>query len=668
MSSAPSDRKWLDIRAALYTIFLGFVLQNDAPGKRRRYCIMPLKTKLLLSFLFVVALTGSVVTVAGIQFMDHAAARQARNEVDLNLKVALEFHKSQHEAIRTALVFTSIRPITVRGALTERDRRTLNESLSQVKTECGLDVLVITDAAGAVVLRLNDPGSFGDDLSNDDLVARVLQLKKPLLNTAIWGTERVLLEMPHVSTGVHGEAASDRAKAHKCLLLLAAAPVLGDSGDALGVLYGGILLNCECCRRKFPLVDSMRDTIFREGGHTGIVSIVQDDNVVATSLTDPNGNRITHTLSGDYNDGETSDCRHERYFAAGEWFIGASKPLRNLHGDRVGLVHVAASEKEYAAARRRAIMVFLGITACGMIVALAASFVLAGGVLRPLRELSEGVSQLGAGNLDHRVKTDTQGPLSSLAATLNRMADSIKERDLQIKKNAQEMVEAQRLANLGQLAAGVAHEVNNPLGAITVYAHLLSEDLPPDTPGCDNVRKIIRETDRCKKIVKDLLDYSRQGGPHKESADINTTVSEALNLVAQQSIFKNVAVKKNFSADLPPVNVDVSQMEQVFINIFLNAAEAMEGNGVIDVATYICDQGNQMIIRITDAGPGIPPEHLEQVFEPFFTSKPSGRGTGLGLAISRGIVGSHGGSIRAVNNPRGGATFFVALPPTQGNT
>ena len=416
----------------------------------------------------------------------------------------------------------------------------------------------------------------------------------------------------------------------------------------------------------------MRDTILRsDNGGAGTVAILQGNAVISTSLVDTDGSRTLGPLNRE--DIERTvlieGSRWQgRYLAGGGSYIAACEPLRDVNGRPVGMIRVGLPEEEFTAARRRAALIFSGVTVAGMAVAVGISFVLASGILRPLRELATGVSQLSSGNLDYRVKINSRGPLKKLAETFNRMGQSIKERDEQITKDAREMMEAKRLATLGQLAAGVAHEINNPLGGITVYAHLLLEDLPAGDPRADNVGKIINEAGRCKKIVKGLLDYSRQSGAQKESADINSILGAAVSLVAQQEAFGNVTVTRRLASDLPLVKVDVSQIEEVFTNILLNAAEAMGGEGEIDVETFVTGGGDKVAVRISDAGPGIPPENLGQVFEPFFTSKETGHGTGLGLAISYGIVENHEGTLRAENNPEGGATFIVELPLSREET
>jgi len=613
---------------------------------------MPLRTKLLVGFLLVVAVTGCAITVVGVQFMDSAVRRRARNEVSHDLELATQLYNSRLEKLRTAIAFTAIRPVTVCRALVEGNLQVLAKALSKVKAESRLDVVSITDAGGRVVLRSCNKNTAGDHVSGDDLIAEVLKAEEPLAATHIWTREQMQREGLEPS-----EAAG--------MLMAAAAPVFTGTGDLAGVLYGANLLNRECDRSKHPIVDRTRDTIFRGEKAPGVVAILQGDIVVSTSLTDKEGARAMGPLTrNDIGRAVLGEGRRwqGRRLEGGEWYIAAFEPLRDLRGQTVGMIYVGVPERRYTLARRKTALVFAAVTFAGMVVAAAISFALAAGVMRPLRELARGVSQFSSGNLDYRIKVDSRGPLGELAETFNRMGESIKERDERIKKDAQEMMEAKRLATLGQLAAGVAHEINNPLGGITVYAHLLCEDLAAEDPRTGNVSKIINEADRCKKIVKGLLDYSRQTSIQKESADVNSVLDAAVSLVAQQEAFRKIAVKRNLAAELPPVKVDISQIEEVFTNVLLNAAEAMGGKGEISIRTFLSGGGTRLLVKISDTGPGIPHDSLEQIFEPFFTSKEAGHGTGLGLAISYGIVENHGGTILAENNPTGGATFTVELP------
>ncbi|MBM4288065.1 MAG: PAS domain S-box protein [Deltaproteobacteria bacterium] len=235
-------------------------------------------------------------------------------------------------------------------------------------------------------------------------------------------------------------------------------------------------------------------------------------------------------------------------------------------------------------------------------------------------------------------------------------------RDVTDKKRLEDqLARSEKLAALGQLAAGVAHEINNPLGAILVYSYLMLEDLAPENPERLQVEKIIKEAMRCKEIIKGLLDFSRQLPYRQLPVDINALITEMFHLVENHLSFQNISLDKNLAADLPPVMGDKSRLEQVFINLFMNAGDAMGGQGRLTVTTRQNTLG-AVEIRLSDTGPGIHSDHLPRLFDPFFSTKEVGRGVGLGLSISYGIIKQHRGRIYADASASGGATFVIELP------
>ena len=235
----------------------------------------------------------------------------------------------------------------------------------------------------------------------------------------------------------------------------------------------------------------------------------------------------------------------------------------------------------------------------------------------------------------------------------------------QLQQSLQELEQAQfqlirteKLAALGQLAAGVAHEINNPLGTITIYAHILKRSLEPDDPRGEDIDLIISEAARTKEIVQGLLSFARETKLKPGETNINELVEETLGLIVNQVLFQNIKIKKNLQADMPTLFADATQLKQVFLNIVLNAAQAMAGKGSLTITTS--HDAGLIIIRIKDTGPGIPPENIGKLFNPFFTTKE--KGTGLGLAISYGIVERHSGKIDVETELGKGSTFIITLP------
>jgi two-component system NtrC family sensor kinase len=237
---------------------------------------------------------------------------------------------------------------------------------------------------------------------------------------------------------------------------------------------------------------------------------------------------------------------------------------------------------------------------------------------------------------------------------------------LKMEKKLQEthvqLVSSEKMASLGKLAAGIAHEINNPLGGILIYASLMIEDLPQDDPKRGDLSRIVQEAGRCKEIVKSLLEFARQTEPKMEPTDINRAITEGLFFLENQALFHNVRIIKKLDPVLPFVKGNASQLKQVFMNIIVNAAEAIHGSGTLTITTSPTPDRKFVLVEFTDTGEGISEENLSRIFDPFFTTKDVGKGTGLGLATSYGIVEEHGGKIRVKSKVGEGTTFTIELP------
>ena len=241
-------------------------------------------------------------------------------------------------------------------------------------------------------------------------------------------------------------------------------------------------------------------------------------------------------------------------------------------------------------------------------------------------------------------------------------------RDITHKKHLEEhLSRTEKLAALGQLAAGVAHEINNPLGGILVYAYLLLEDLEPGKPERDQVEKIVREATRCKEIIQGLLEFSRHMPSKMTPLNLNTVLEEVFSLVADHLLFQNIDLVQRFDPQLPLVLGDKNKLEQVFINLLMNSGESMKGEGRLLVTTALTREEGTVRLSFEDNGPGIPANYLSRLFDPFFTTKEVGQGVGLGLSISYGIIQKHLGRIYVERTGPAGTTFVIELPVYQGD-
>jgi two-component system NtrC family sensor kinase len=243
---------------------------------------------------------------------------------------------------------------------------------------------------------------------------------------------------------------------------------------------------------------------------------------------------------------------------------------------------------------------------------------------------------------------------------------------LKMRKDLEEahlqLVQSDKIASVGRMAAGVAHEINNPLGSILLFTRLVLNKCPADSVMRDNLERIEREVKRCQNIVKGLLEFARQREPKTETVDLNDLLEKTIGLVENQSMFHDIKVVKHYQIDLPTAVVDPSQVQQVFINLIMNAVDAMEGRGTLTLSTEFSEDSDAVVICFTDTGCGIEQETVDRVFEPFFTTKGVGHGTGLGLSISHGIIKKHGGDINVSSRPGEGSRFVVVLPEDKGDT
>ncbi|OGP73053.1 MAG: hypothetical protein A2V86_17195 [Deltaproteobacteria bacterium RBG_16_49_23] len=298
---------------------------------------------------------------------------------------------------------------------------------------------------------------------------------------------------------------------------------------------------------------------------------------------------------------------------------------------------------------------------------------------RPIDNLLAATKTAAQGNLDQTVAIRSHDELGELAGSFNNMILELKrsrdaiegwtqtleqrvqERTRELQEVQDQLIRAGKMAALGELAAGVAHEINNPLTGVLTFSSLILKKLEENHPWKKDMENIVQQTTRCRNIVKGLLDFARQRKPDKKEWDIHFLIDRTVTLVENQARFQNIKIVKELKADMPMLSVDGDQIQQVFMNIIINAADAIGGNGgTLTIKTESHDKIAE--ISFTDTGCGMSKEHLSKIFTPFFTTKETGKGTGLGLAITYGIVQSHGGDIEVASETGKGSTFRIKLP------
>ena len=299
----------------------------------------------------------------------------------------------------------------------------------------------------------------------------------------------------------------------------------------------------------------------------------------------------------------------------------------------------------------------------------------------PVKQLLQHARKVGSGRLDARVTMESPDEMGELAHAMNEMTLGLKtshdeledwgktlerkvqERTFELNRMQAQLIHSEKLASLGELVAGIAHEINNPLTGILVFSSLVAKDEKLDPALKNDLDTVIRETERCAGIVRGLLEFSRESVPQKTPISLNDVMDASLALVENQAQFLNITIIRNYSPDLPQLSADPNQLEQVFINMLLNASHAMTDGGTLRIVTDTTREKLYAVVRIADTGCGIPEENLPKIFDPFFTTKEAS-GTGLGLSVSYGIINSHGGIIEVESSVGVGTTFTIKLPMT----
>jgi PAS domain S-box-containing protein len=242
-------------------------------------------------------------------------------------------------------------------------------------------------------------------------------------------------------------------------------------------------------------------------------------------------------------------------------------------------------------------------------------------------------------------------------------------RDITRKKQFdKQMARTEKLAAIGQFAAGVAHEINNPLSVIECYSNLVLKGVGPETQACQDAEIIKKHTANCKKIMEGLLKFARVGETQPSKINIHVGLEDVLEILEPQMIKNGITIKREYEDTLPALVLDQDKMKQVYMNLLMNANQAISDGGEIGVRTGLSENGDWLKIEIYDTGCGIPPKTLDMIFDPFFTTKEVGQGTGLGLSISYGIIKEHGGTIKVDSREKNGSVFTIELPLNQKDT
>ncbi len=634
------------------------------------------RSKLIASFLGVSFLVGAVSLFIGGQLLYKAVLSEATNRVRLDLNAAREIYETRIKAIKSPLSVTTL-GLGFLSAQKRHDAPELVDRLRRLAQNAELDFAGIVTREGKTLCRIG-PNSIPREMGQaaNPLANLALERRVTISGTVILSREFLSAEDPDLADRARitllptpRAAPRDEKEETSGMALAAAIPVF-EGGDILGVIYGGVLLN-----RSAAIVDTVRDTVFQheiyKGRSIGTATIFFKDLRISTNVMTLEGRRAIGTrVSKEVKEHvlDKGERWTDRAFVVSDWYITAYEPIEDILGERVGMLYVGVLEQKYVDMRRNALTVLVFIIVAGMALAIGLGYLLGDKIMRPVHRLIKASQQVSEGDLSPEVGPVSKGEIGVLQNTFKDMLVSLEQRDERREAESENrLLQSEKQASIGRLAAGLAHEINNPLTGVLTYTHMLlrRKDIGDDIRS--DLETIAQSTERVRRIVKGLLDFSRQTKLDREPMDVNRLVRSSLSLMENQALVKGVNIRFVPGENLPVLTLDRDQFQSVLLNIIMNALDATEPGGDITLSTAISlsasDMGRRGVeIAVSDTGCGIPPEDLDKLFDPFFTTKGVGQGTGLGLAVSYGIVQRHGGIIRVQSEVGRGSTFTIWLP------
>lgn len=580
---------------------------------------------------------------------------EANHRIQQDLNVARVIYDDRINAIRLGLEIVGSK---AQYAQTSSENNLPGVgALSQLAQQLQLDFLGMTDGHGQTMFQFKQDNGKNNGIQNTNpLIKHVLQSPQLIAGTIVLTREQLLFENPSLASSA--EIAT--------MAIGVAVPIV--SNDALtGILYGGFLLN-----QDTSIVDKIGETVFKneryKGRDVGTATIFHNNVRIATSVIDASGERALGTVAS------TEVAQHvlgegekwtNRAKVLSDWYIAAYEPIIDISNERVGMLYVGILEAQYIDIRKNAFIIFAGISFVGVLIAIILGYLFTGRIMRPVTHLIRASTEISDGNFSPDIGPISKDDIGRLQNKFLKMAGALKEKEQRHKaEHETRLLQSEKQASVGKLAAGVAHEINNPLTAVLTFTHLIlrRNDLPDEV--LKDLEIVKTQTERVRKIVKSLLDFSRQTVIKPEPTNMNRLIEDSVGLLRNQALIKDVNLTFQRTSNLPILTLDRNQFQSVLINMIINALDATPSGGHIEIQSKKANKEDEsgMEIEITDTGTGISEEDLDLLFDPFFTTKEVGKGTGLGLAVTAGIIERHGGTIKVRSQEGEGTTFTIWMP------
>ncbi|HBA86571.1 MAG TPA: histidine kinase [Geobacter sp.] len=651
----------------------------------------PIRAKLTFGALAPLFVAFFICSVAGLYIINDKIAGQAQEKVRTDLNSAREVYRSELQRIGELIDLTSTNP-NFASSLAAGNLEIQSLLRLRLKTK-RIDMLTAVDASGRVLYRAHNPKRSGDRpaagflkraLQGVATTGTIVMTAEELTREGTDLANRAVIPLVATPHALPRNSSEERSG----MAMVSAAPVRDRSGKIVGALYGAVLLN-----NDNALVDKIKEIVYEgvkfNGTDVGTATLFLGDTRISTNVRSSQGDRAIGTrLSEEVFNRVLLEKKKwiGRAFVVNDWYFTAYEPILDLSGRAIGSLYVGMLEKPYTHMQKSVNSILYVVLFVTSLVGIAVSGFIGTLLARPIKELEKLAHRVASGERNLQIEVKATDEVGDLAEAFNLMTRALSRQETEIgilhraleqkveERTAQlsdknrlllqtraDLARAEKLADLGIVAAGVAHEINTPLAIIRGNTEVLEMCLPPDHPNHEEVEIISLQTERMAKIVGNLLTFARQKSLNQRQFQVNEILDDILSQIRHQVAMEAIQVKWEYAADLPPTRGDADQLRQVFGNIILNAVQAMlpEG-GTLRLTTRRHGPGNGCIVEVADTGKGIPADDLEKIFTPFFTTKDNG--TGLGLSVSYGIVKDHGGEIQATSTPGAGTSFQIMLP------